>query len=282
VRFTTVRDITWWIDQVASGDDGSEFDGPTFLRPFHFAVLAGDVHRKEHADINVPERLRGYAARMHLWQAIDLECPLAVTERDPEGKFHPLTAIRSEDDADVVADAIREVFRASGTRSRKTLNSIHIVLSEIAGNCFHHASEEPGIRGLVCAQTWPKGKLAQVVVADIGVGIRASLYRNPENHARLANSNAIKLATEYGVTGNPQGHSGYGLTLARELMEMHGGNFVVVSGDEAFRAGEHRARAQDLPHGWQGTIVVLEWKTDRPLNTTAVYRSWPDSEGELP
>jgi hypothetical protein len=171
VRFTTVRDITWWIDQVTSGDDGSNFAGPAFLRPIHFAVLAGHVHRKGHSSIKVPERLQAYAARMHLWQAIGLECPLTVTERHPEGKFHPLTPISTEDDADSVADSICEVFRASGTRSRKTLNAIGIVLSEIAGNCFHHASVGPGIRGLVCAQTWPRGKLAQVVVTDTGIGV---------------------------------------------------------------------------------------------------------------
>jgi hypothetical protein len=108
------------------------------------------------------------------------------------------------------------------------------------------------------------------------------LRRNREHRARLANANAVRLATKYGVTGNPEGHSGYGLTLARGLMQMHGGNFIVVSGGEAFRAGKHIARAQNLRHGWRGTIVVLEWKTDRPLSTTTVYRSWPDSEGELP
>jgi anti-sigma regulatory factor (Ser/Thr protein kinase) len=281
VRFTSIDDVTWWIDQVASGDTSPRFDGPTFLRPFHFAVLAGHVHRRGARELHVPTRLEVYASRMHLWQAIDLACPRSVRERDPAGRFHPLTPIRVEDDADAVAEAIRAIFSASGTTDPATLRAIEIVISEIAGNCFHHASNRPGIRGLVCAQTWPNGNLAQLVMADVGVGIRTSLARNPENHPRLATSNAPQLATEYGVTGNPVGHSGYGLTLARQLMERHGGNLVVVSGKEAFCAAAHGANVRDLPRGWQGTIVVIEWKPNRPLDVTPIYRSWPDSEGEL-
>ena len=278
MRFTNVEDITWWIDQVTS--DQRHFAGPRWLRPFHFAVISGYVHRQRLTTITVPNRLEGYAARMHLWQAIGLPCPRSITERDPAGRFHPLTPIRTENDANQAAEDICQLFEAFGTTD-PTLKSVDTVLCEIAGNCFFH-SDAPDIRGLVCAQAWPGGKLAQLVIADGGVGIRASLGRNPEHHERLAVTNAIELATEWGVTGDPDGHSGFGLTLARQLMEMHQGNFVVVSGQEAFCARAHDAYRYNLPQGWPGTIVVLEWKTDRPLNTTPVYRSWPGSQHELP
>ena len=282
MQFTSINDVSWWVQQVGVGtESGRDFQGPRFLRPVHFAVLAGSAHRRGRA-INVPSQLEGYAARMRLWQAIGLTPPKRVTERDPEGRFHPLAPITSEADADELAGEVCGVFRASGTTDARALNAIDIVLNEIIGNCYFHATDVPGIRGLACAQSWPKGNLAQVAIADTGMGIRATLARNPANAARLAvPGSAIELATEYGVTGNPVGHSGYGLTLARQLLEIHKGNLVVISGTEAFCAGDHPPILQRLPAPWGGTIVVLEWRTNRPLDVTPVYRGWPDLEEEL-
>jgi hypothetical protein len=148
-------------------------------------------------------------------------------------------------------------------------------------NCFFHAEAgaDGSICGLACAQSWPHARLAQVAVADIGIGIRASLGGNPAYESRLAHENANALATELGVTGKPQGrHSGYGLALARQLMEKHGGNLLIVSGSEAFRAQSHGPQVQELLSPWAGTIVVLEWDMDRPFDILAVYREWPSDE----
>jgi hypothetical protein len=172
------------------------------------------------------------------------------------------------------------MFRASGTKDQKTLSAIGISLSEIFGNCFFHAEAGTEICGLACAQAWPAARLAQVAVADIGIGVRASLNANPQYRGRLATENANAIATELGVTSKPAGpHSGYGLAVARQLMEKHAGNFMLLSGNEGFRATSRAAWARELQAGWNGTIVVLEWCTDRPFDIGAVYGSWP-SDGD--
>jgi anti-sigma regulatory factor (Ser/Thr protein kinase) len=278
MEWTTLEDVEWWIEQIANAKPGVEFQGPDFLRPYHFAVLANQMHRLGAIEVTVPEALQGYASRMRLWQSVGLEPPTRVNERNPGGRFHPLSPIVSETTAQNIATDILEVFRGAGTSDKATLNAIDTALSEIFSNCFFHAAGGREICGLACAQSWPHALLAQVVVADIGIGIRSSLGANPAYRERLQRENAAELATELGVTSKPApggAHSGYGLTVARQLMEKHGGSFLLLSGNEAIRATEHGSQARELRVPWSGTIVALEWRTDRPFDIGAVYGNWP-------
>ena len=278
MEWTTLEEVEWWVEQITNSQPGVEFRGPTFLRPYHFAVLANRVHLQGATRVIVPETLQGYASRMRLWQSVGLEPPTRVNERNPGGRFHPLSPIVSETTAQNIANDILAVFRGAGTSDKTTLNAIDTALSEIFSNCFFHAEAGREICGLACAQSWPHARLAQVVVADNGIGIRASLGANPTYTERLKTENAAELATELGVTSKPAPggtHSGYGLTVARQLMEKHGGSLLLFSGNECFQATEHDSRARELRVPWGGTIVALEWRTDRPFDIGAVYGSWP-------
>jgi anti-sigma regulatory factor (Ser/Thr protein kinase) len=283
VEWTTLEDVEWWVEQVMNSKPGVEFHGPAFLRPYHFAVLANQVHRQGATHVTVPEAFQGYASRMRLWQSVGLEPPTKVDERNPGGRFHPLSPVVSETTAQNVASEILAIFRGAGTSDKDTLNAIDTALSEIFSNCFFHAEVGREICGLACAQSWPHARLAQVVIADIGIGIRNSLGANPVYSERLKTENAAELATELGVTSKPApggAHSGYGLAIARQLMEKHGGNLLLLSGNDGFRATQHGSEARELQVPWRGTIVALEWRTDRPLDIGAVYGAWPKDGDE--
>jgi anti-sigma regulatory factor (Ser/Thr protein kinase) len=283
VEWTTLEDVEWWVEQITNSKPGVEFHGPPFLRPYHFAVLANQVHRLDATQVTVPEAFQGYASRMRLWQSVGLEPPTKVNERNPGGRFHPLSPIVSEMTAQNIASDILAVFRGAGTSDKATLNAIDTALSEIFSNCFFHAEAGREICGLACAQSWPYARLAQVVVADIGIGIRSSLGANLAYSERLKSENAAELATELGVTSKPApggAHSGYGLTVARQLMEKHGGSLLLLSGNDGFRATEHGSQARELRVPWRGTIVALEWRTDRPFDIGAVYGAWPQDGDE--
>jgi anti-sigma regulatory factor (Ser/Thr protein kinase) len=282
MEWTKLEDVTWWVEQIARGRNGEVFDGPGFLRPYHFTMLGCEAHRRGINRMIIPDHLIGYAARMQLWQSIGLDTPDIAQARNPGGKFHPLTPIVSECSAQDLADAINEVFVASGTLDPATLNAINTALSEIFSNCFFHANTNHEICGLACAQVWPAARRAQVAVADIGIGVRASLAGNPTYLDRLEHENANELATELGVTSKPYPvgpHSGYGLAIARQLMERHSGNFLLFSSDEAFRATPHGSEGRKLLTPWDGAIVILEWDTALPLDIGAVYATWP-SDGD--
>jgi hypothetical protein len=284
MKATRLDEVIGWHETLESAQIVDQFQVPNFLRPYHFAILASVAHRKGSTGMRVPQALQAYAARMRLWQAIGLPPPASVNERNPGGRFHPLTAIDSESAAEACADAVRNVFGGAGRTDANTLKGIGIMLSEIFGNCHFHAESKTTVAGLACAQTWPAGDLAQVAVADAGIGIRASLGKNPSLVETLGARNACELATELGVTGKPAGqHSGFGLTVARQLVAQ-GGKLMVLSGDEAFVSTASDAKCVLLACPVVGTIVIMEWILSQPLDIGLVYGSWPnsgrDSDGE--
>jgi len=213
---------------------------------------------------------------MGIFEAAGLEPPRIPRGRDPDGRFLPAMALREDANPASLAGDLRRIADNQGV-DEQTVTSLETTLIEILGNCLHHGESRDEVTALTAAQAWPKGSLAQIAIADLGIGMRDSLAANPS--LEPGDQNACELASQYGVTSKPEGHSGYGLTLGRELMERNGGQFLLASRDELFIArddGYIRERA--LPQ-WPGTLVVLEWRLDRPLNVRDVYDAWPLPEG---
>jgi hypothetical protein len=148
------------------------------------------------------------------------------------------------------------------------------------GNCCAHSTTdllEPF--GLVCGQSWPNGGIAQLCLSDTGVGIRESLKQNEGLVVRLNNENACTLATEYGITGKPEGnHSGYGLALADGLIKNNNGTLAIVSGNELYFNQCGIISSRTMQYSWEGTIIIFEWNINSPLDSRAVYDSWPAPE----
>lgn len=133
---------------------------------------------------------------------------------------------------------------------------------------------------LVAAQSWPKGGLVQIAIADSGIGIRNSLSENSDLANELSCGNACEISSRYGISSKlNNGHSGYGLTLAKDLMKQAGGKYILVSGNEIFSSSSKSDKASVTTDPWEGTLLILEWKMDVPLNSTQVYNGWPITEG---
>lgn len=281
MQASAVPDVQWWIQQLSSLTTAGKCAAPQFLKPYHFVTTALTVKRSKFTSLNLPENLTNYAIRMHLWEAAGLPDPTSVTA-NPEGKrFLPVEALR---DRNAVATSASKLALIAGNNGADaaTVNSLETALMEILENCFAHAQMNDELWGLACAQTWPKGNKAQIAIADSGVGIRNSLLDNPLLAHRLAEENSCEMATQYGVTGKPgKGHSGYGLTLSRQLLEGNGGTLIIVSHDEYFCSSNGHTSSGKLISPWLGTVVMLEWNTDRPLDVTAVYNGWPLPEGMI-
>jgi hypothetical protein len=281
VRQTGIGDVTRWIRELEIGASGDEYRDPVFVKPFHFAMLAAMCQRLGVDGITWDGPLQAFAARMQLWEALGLEPPVNVRQRDHTGRFLPLAALKHENAVNEYADQLCTIATSQGEITDETRDSLFVALSEILYNCFAHAAITEDCWGMTCAQSWPRGSLVQIAVVDAGIGVRASLSDNERLLTRLQQENACELATELNVTGKPNaGHSGYGLTVAKELMAQNGGNFLLISGSEAYRRyGNRDIRLELQGLNWQGTIVVLEWRTDRPLDIGAVYAGWPLPEG---
>lgn len=253
--------------------------------PYHFVTLALLLKEEGARNVNLPEAFMAYAARMRLWEAIGLECPMAVAARDSGSRFHELTPLVDLNAVGDVSAALSAVLLNNVGKpcSDETRDSLYITVSELLGNCYHHARTKDGLHGLVCAQTWYQGARAQFAIADSGIGIRESLKENPDLLHRLERENSCSLATKLGVSSKlNRGHAGYGLAVARDLaLQTPGAMLFVQSLGEAFLVENGRQRQiSDFVHALPGTLVLFEWDMKKPLDVSSVYAGWPKAQDD--
>lgn len=280
MKLTTPFSVLQWIDQLARLERDRKCNGPEFMRPFHFVSLALMLAKNRASELGVPKALEAYSARMGLWESVGLENPVGPRAYlPPEGRFLPLQRLTERNLVSDIATSLADITATYGADA-STRDAIQVSMMEVIENCFAHAGIEGGLRGLVCAQSWPEGNLAQIAIADCGVGIRDSLAENAQLRELIDQQNSCEVATRFGITSKPQlGHAGYGLALTRQLLEHAGGRLIVVSGSEWMQARNMRCSTGTCQSPWKGTMVVLEWKTTVPLNLKAVYASWPTPRG---
>lgn len=283
MKHTTILEIHRWLEELKVLADERTCQAPEFLRPFHFISLALVLKAKGAKGITLPDSLRPYATRMHLWEAIGLPPPrIDRQEHDALGRFLPIEPLRSRADVQDCSNRLAAITRHAGV-SEESCQSLAIAVSELIDNCFSHAqSEHEGLHGLACAQYWPRGKLMQIAIADMGVGIRRT-FEQADRHefrARVKEANCCVLATELGASSKlDNGHAGYGLALARQLAELNNGTITVYSGSEWFHSSNGLCSDDREGVAWSGTMIVAEFNTANPLSTQAVYQNWPPVRG---
>ncbi|WP_156885255.1 ATP-binding protein [Acidihalobacter ferrooxydans] len=276
-----VHDIESWLISLEQLSDHKKCKAPSFLRPYHFVTTALLAKSRGFNGLKLPGNLEAYATRMNLWTAAGLKSPIAVNQRNPLGRFLPIQSFTDKACVDTSANHLANILgRQSPSVDADSSQSLHIAMIELLNNCFDHAGESsPGLYGQACAQAWPSGNLAQIAIADAGEGIRHTLSGNPSVSPRLVHENACLLATELGVTGKLNDHSGYGLALARDVLVSNGGRLIVISGTEFALCSSNGISVRSTKTPWKGSLIIFEWRTDRPLDVTAVYESWPLAEG---
>jgi anti-sigma regulatory factor (Ser/Thr protein kinase) len=276
---TTSRDIQEWLDELMQLKQDGRCAAPRFVKPFHLATLAHMLRTLKLKKLQLPDKIAPYADTMRLWDAVGVPSPFAEKTRAPGGRYHPIHPLRDKSTIEETAASLTQLF-ATVCPDPQTNNAINTMLRELLDNCYSHSAVTDGLYGLICAQVWPAGRKGQITLADSGVGIRNSLAQNALLSARLEAVNSCELATEYGVTGKPgQGHGGYGLAVARKLLEQNRGFLLVLSGNELFSSTAGIARRFQTKSSWDGTLLVIEWDLDTPMDIVAVYESLPLPEG---
>lgn len=283
LRETRWHEIQRWIQTLDILRATGTCEGPNFLKPYHFVTLALMLKEAHVGKLELPPNLDNYAARMRLWEAIGLESPSTVQANQPGSRFFELTRLVDLNAVEDVAIALTGLVtnNVGSACSEETSSALYTTLTELLGNCHHHARMDHDLHGLVCGQTWYRGQRAQFAIADSGIGIRASLAENPDLAGRLRTENACSLAMDLGVSSKlGHGHSGYGLTVARDLaLQTPDSMLVVQSFDEAAvvygqRIYEYSGLRQSLP----GTLVAFEWNMKVPMDLGNVYGNWPKAE----
>ncbi len=136
-----------------------------------------------------------------------------------------------------------------------------VALAEICQNVVDH-SGGPGLALAQCYLRPGGGPEIRLAVADIGIGVRASLA--PRYADRLPGSwddrAAVRLAFRRGVTGSGDPDRGLGLAAVADLVRAWGGRLRLRSGTAACEVGARPGERSSLAAfpGTQASITLPE------------------------
>lgn len=201
-------------------------------------------------------------------------------ERKKPVGFRPVTHVESESKAPAVA---RDLVDAVGERNvldGATESALKTCFSELVENVFYHAGSP--IDALTSIQAYRKYKdkpaRTELVIVDAGRGIRPVLAESKYADEITDDYSAIALAVEKNVTTTGDERRGIGLWVASEVVRLNGGEMLILSNEGGMRVdsnGQHRVDE----HFWPGTLVAIEFRMDKPIDTGPVYgpiEDWPD------
>ena len=174
------------------------------------------------------------------------------TSKESRSKLN-LSQFKGVDDN--VVDTLKDVIRGSLKISESAFDPLHNAFSEIMNNVFAHAQSPVG--GFIVGQVYPRKKVLRVCFADMGMGIRRSLTRNPEYRGIKSDTEAIELALEENVTSRPREHSGLGLPAIADFVKSNEGLMTIISNRALVTVGQHTS-PKELDTGFRGTIINLK------------------------
>lgn len=133
-----------------------------------------------------------YLVRMGLFDFLEVDPGVTVTEHVATGRFIPLTLIRDAAALDDFAVQMIPLLHAEPSDAA----ALKYLVTEVVGNVLEHASSPVG--ALVCAQRFPSTNRISLGVADVGVGIFDTISRF---HQATIPLDAIHQALRPGLSG---------------------------------------------------------------------------------
>ena len=169
----------------------------------------------------------------------------------------PITRFDSIDDVESLANGI-ELTHPIGPAN--VWNEMPGIFYELALNGVQHSQSAAGCYVVLEYATFaPSVVVYAVGVADCGIGIPASLRKNPDFAHIMDDAETIARATELNVTGTGDSARGVGLNHVMQMVKNLCGNFVLISG----------AGYLNIVNGLMVTKENVS-STDRLLGTVAV------------
>lgn len=248
------------------------------VSPFGMLVCSHAIakFRAEHGDCHfevINHAKHTYPAHMGFFRAFGVDFGRAPGEALGSARYIPVTllsvdAIRRdarENLLRVQSWLEKEAGRLAGMlvqgASYKVRNVLVFALTEVLRNIVEHSqAKQMGY----CAQYWPSSDVVEVAILDSGIGVAASLARNPFWEIQ-SESHALHLALLPGVSGtafagaprdknDEWANAGFGLYMASSICR-DAGNFLISSGSACVELEGSKKRTRHLPI--DGTAVRL-------------------------
>ena len=190
-----------------------------------------------------------------------------LTQSYTEGKtYSPVEHIDNRLTVEKVADHITSIllqnFNDLKPVDRKDLRDyLQYLFSELMNNVADHSRSDVG--GYAMAQYYPQKSKVQFAVADRGVGFLANIrltYAEIKSEAE-----AIRKALEKGVTSTPARmyaqpqNAGYGLYALFKIIELTGGEFLIISNDTIVRYDGENITHKKMQKTFKGSVIAFEF-----------------------
>lgn len=161
----------------------------------------------------------------------------------------------------LVIDTLTEILDYHLRISPGVKGSFKMSLMEAMTNVIDHS----GIKEYyVCCWNYPALNQIRLCIADLGMGIRASLVKSP-TYSSLANDHdAIIKATEEGVSSR-ETRAGLGLSHIRKFLTVNGGQLCIISGHGKvfWKFDQGKTLRQSMAQNFEGTIIKLIINTSK-------------------
>lgn len=149
----------------------------------------------------------------------------------------------------ILADRMRVAYQATGLAT-----PLYRLFVELGGNAAEHSESKHG--AFIMAQVYPSKGEIHIGVVDVGIGIRAALFRG---HGFKTDRDAVRAAVLFGVTGRVDASGkpkagGTGLASARE--EAH--QLTVRSGSAVMESALVKTLAGMAPKREDLMLVMTE------------------------
>ena len=143
---------------------------------------------------------------------------------------------------------------------------------EVMDNVLIHSGKTVGI---VITNYSEKDHIIQILVADDGMGIKASLSLN-DNYANITEAQAIEYCIKNKVSDGKG--LGFGLYSTSRLINTAGHRLIIRSGNHTLTANGDLNISESEP--WQGTIVYFELHSNMDIDPASVvdHRTDPADE----
>ena len=253
----------------------------SFISPEGMVIIVGTVELLKSQGFRLKEIVRpqgavaSYLERMAFYQALDEPNFLNYNRKSPTGRFLELTKINSVDDCCHLAGDLARVFVQQTEGDEDAGNGVELVLSEVLENAFHHGG---GILfPLVCCQSYQK--TFSIALGDFGVGIEESMKDSQRGVDAAKDFGPLTAALQKGVTRRPSANAGLGLFFTSELIRQNKGTLRIQSRNRSLQmSGGADPKEDETVWRWPGTIISLEFHSDRPLDINSILDANPVDE----
>lgn len=251
-----------------------DFRGCNYIAPYGATLFAAYVlwlketkRRKISVLSNKTSVAGNYLLQTGFFELIG-EPDSSPTETNPN-RTVKLTRIQASKEIPGFANAVMDILKIE---DEELAGAVRYSLIELLRNVVQHSASKVG--GIAMAQYYPTTGLVEICVADMGVGVKATIN---EAYPEIDNSlKALKFATQPHVSrtfgpsvySSMKDNAGLGLFFIKQITSLSGGSFFLGSKDALVDIwGDKEGKQKKLykmarASGWPGTFAYLQLRRD--------------------